>query len=512
MADEVPQITEQSSSRSQERILRNTSYLTVAFILQKILSFLYFIYLSRLLGPVDLGLYDPMKSLIPILLIVIDFSLSVVLVREIARTPEKTEDYLANVLGVKVIFALVVLGVVGLITNFSPYDVLTKAILYLDVLIVVLDTFTLTFFAVFRGGQNMRYESIGMIVTQFFTVAVGALGLQFSHDLRIPFVAVATGSVFNFFFSFIMLRRKLGVRVRLSWNRPIILQFLKTAIPFAIAAVLVKIYTYADRYMLLAIHGKRWVGWYTTAHKYTYALEFLPSAFAASIFPAMSAYFVTSRDKLTATFERACTYLIFMAMPICFGIIILADNIIVSLSGPAYTTSVLPLRILISGLIVIFLNFPIGSFLNACNRQAIQTRNMAITVGVNIVMNIVLIPPFSVVGAALSAMVSGVVLCILGFWEVGQVITFSKVALLRAFGKSTVAALAMAAVIFIVQELVPVTFHLGSSPILKNWNAVVTLSGYIAIGMAWYAVTLRAVNGFTFTEVKSLFQKALVRR
>ena len=209
MANEPKQLND---SQSEERILKNTSYLTLAFVLQKILSFLYFIYIARSIGPVDLGLYDPIKSLIPILLILIDFSLSVVLVREIARAPERVEEYLGSVLGIKAVFAFVIILGMGLFTNFSNYSTLIKTVLYLDAIIVILDTFTLTFFAVFRGLQNMKYEAIGMIGTQILTIIFGVTGLQLNWGLRALFVAVVIGSVFNFIFSFLMVRRKVKIQ------------------------------------------------------------------------------------------------------------------------------------------------------------------------------------------------------------------------------------------------------------------------------------------------------------
>jgi len=152
--------------------------------MQKVLSFLYFILIARSIGPVDLGLYDPVKSLIPILLILIDFSLSVVLVREIARAPEKTEEFLGNIISVKAVFAFVVILTMGLYTNFSNHSSLIKAVLYLDAIIVVLDTFTLTFFAVFRGRQNMKFESLGMIGTQIITMIFGITALKLHWDFR----------------------------------------------------------------------------------------------------------------------------------------------------------------------------------------------------------------------------------------------------------------------------------------------------------------------------------------
>lgn len=502
----------QSKERSQERILRNAGYLTIAFILQKILSFLYFVYISRIIGPVDLGLYDPVKSLIPIFLIVIDFSLSVVLVREIARKPERVEEFLSNVLGLKIFFALIILLGMGLFTNFSNYSSLTKTILYLDGVVVVLDTFTLTFFAVFRGIQNMKYESIGMIITQMATVIIGVLGLRLGYDLRILFFAVVAGSVFNFIFSYLLLRKKLKIKIRLAWNKEIILSFLKIAWPFAISAILVKIYTYTDRFMLLAISGQKSVGWYVVAHKFTYALEFIPSAFAASIFPAMSAFYLTSKENLVKTFEKAMYYLMILAVPISFGIFVLSEKIITSLSGPVYTTSVLPLRILISGLIVIFLNFPVGAFLNACNRQKINTMNMAIAVVVNVILNILLIKKFTITGAATAALVSGCTLFFLGLIRVGKIINYNKKILIITLLKSFASALMMAFVLYILKSNVNIDIHLNSSPILKNIGALISLGIYIFIGFIIYFTVLLIIKGFSINEFKFLYKKLIVRK
>jgi len=501
-----------NNSQNQERILKNAGYLTIAFILQKILSFLYFVYIARIIGPVDLGLYDPVKSLIPIFLIIIDFSLSVVLVREIARTPQRVEEYLSNVLGIKIFFALIILLGMGLFTNFSNYPALTKTILYLDGVIVVLDTFTLTFFAVFRGVQNMRYEALGMIITQFLTVTVGVVGLQLHYDLRILFFAVLTGSIFNILFSYTLLRKKLKIRIRFAWQKHIIKAILSMAWPFAITAILVKIYSYTDRFMLLAIAGQGAVGWYVVANKFTYALEFIPSAFATSIFPAMSAFFVSSKENLVKTFEKSMHYLIILALPISFGIFVLADKIIVSLSGPAYVTSILPLRILISGLIVIFLNFPVGAFLNACNKQIINTINMAIAVVVNISINILLIKNYSIVGAAIAALVSGFVLFSLGLRYVGKMITYNKKFLITVFFKTIASATIMAGVLYIVKSKININIKFDHSPILKNVGILTSLGLYILIGFVIYIVILLALKGFSLADFRFLYRKLISKK
>jgi len=483
---------QQKSNHAQERILKNTSYLTLAFILQKVLSFLYFIYIAREIGPVDLGLYDPIKSLIPIFLILIDFSLSVVLVREIARKPEKTEEYLSNVLGVKTIFAFVIILGMGFFTNISNYEPLIKSILYLDAVIVALDTFTLTFFAVFRGLQNMKYEALGIIGTQILTIIFFFICLMHGWGLPALFVAVVTGSIFNFFFSSIMLKRKLHIKIRLAWNVDIIKKFLKIALPFAITAILVKFYTYTDRFMLLGLEGQDHVGWYVSAHKLTYALEFIPSAFAVSIFPAMSAFYLNSHTKLKQTFEKAMHYLMLISMPISIGAIIMADKLILTMYGEAYETSITPLRILMVGLVVIFLNFPVGAFLNACNRQIKNTINMAIAVGINIILNIyfIAVKGYTFNGAAVAAMVSGFVLFFLGLRWVRKIIKIDKKILLISLLKTFAAGAVMAALLLLLKD---------------------QLSIFIIIPLAalFYLGVLYSLKGISKSDIRSLYRAFL---
>ncbi|MDD5039836.1 MAG: flippase [Patescibacteria group bacterium] len=480
----VDEVGKNDSNSAQERILKNTGYLTAAFVLQKILSFLYFIYIARQIGPVDLGLYDPAKSLIPIFLILIDFSLSTVLVREISRKPERTQEYLSNVLGIKIVFAFVIILGMGIFTNFSGFSPLIKTILYLDAIIVALDTFTLTLFAVFRGQQNMKFEAIGMIITQLLTIIFGVVSLKMNWGLQALFIAVVVGSVFNFLFSYSMVRRKIGIRVWPSWNINVMKMFLKIAIPFAITAIFVKLYTYTDRFMLLKIAGQGAVGWYVTAHKLTYALEFIPSAFAASIFPAMSAFYVSSKEKLAITFQTAMKYLMIISIPISVGAIILADKIILKVYGTVYETSILPWRILMIGLLVIFCNFPVGAFLNACNRQVINTINMGITVVVNLLLNIyfIQIKGYSFTGAALAALISGVVLFLLGLWWIGKIAPYNKALLLRIFLKSATSSACMALLLWFFRNTVSIFL-------------------LVPIGMLAYLTTLYVLRGYSKQDI-----------
>ena len=105
---------------------------------------------------------------------------------------------LGHVLGIKLIFAIVVLAAFGFVTNFGNFTQDVQSSLYLVALIVGFDTFTLSFFAVLRGLQNMKYEALGMILNQIVSVTIGYTTLKLGLGFQGVFFATLLGSVLNF--------------------------------------------------------------------------------------------------------------------------------------------------------------------------------------------------------------------------------------------------------------------------------------------------------------------------
>ena len=443
-----------SSPHQQERILQNTSYLTGAFIIQKILAFLYFIIIAGALGAYDLGIYDPSKALVPILLILIDLSLTSVLTREIARTPEKALTYLSNALSIKTVLAVVLLIGFGIFTNFLPLSGTEHVTYYLVALIVAFDSYTTTFFAFFRGLQKMQYEAIGMILTQLMAMAVGIGLLKYGYGVRGLFAATLVGSISNFIYAMYFTKKHLGVLPKFRWQKKVIIWMLKIAFPFALYAILAKIFSYTDRFLLLLHVDKQFIGYYATAYKLTFALEFLPASFAAAFYPAMSALYIKDRSQLVGIFERSLYYLLIISMPICICSLFIADKIFTTLWHHAYTNSILSFQIMIASLVFIFCNFPVGSLLNATNRQKINTINMAITVLVNLVLNLLLIDSLKQNGCAIATAISVTFLFLLGLIQAYRVVKFRVGYLLKIFIKTAIFSLIIGVLLYLVKSYI----------------------------------------------------------
>ena len=87
-------------------IAKNTSYLTLALVLQKIISFTYFAILARYLGPHSLGQYYFALSFTTIFSILIDLGFANALTREIAKTASTAGKYLSNIMTLKIFLSI----------------------------------------------------------------------------------------------------------------------------------------------------------------------------------------------------------------------------------------------------------------------------------------------------------------------------------------------------------------------------------------------------------------------
>ncbi len=404
-------------------IAKNTSYLTLALILQKIISFTYFTLLARYVGPANLGKYYLAISFTTIFAIFIDLGFANVLTREVAKVREKAEEWLGNILTLKVPLASLALLIVIISVNVLNYDPLTRSLIYISCVSMILDSFTTTFFSVVRGCHNLKYESISSVAYQLIVLIAGYTALVLGGSLVLAMAALALASVFNFIYSWAVVRRRLQINVRLLYNKSLVKEIIFIGWPFAAYAIFQRLYTYLDSVLLSVLAGYTQVGLYQVAFKIIFALQFLPSAFIASLYPALSAYWQTNKGQLAVSFERAMNYLIIISVPLIVGAVVLADKIVL-LFKAGYGDAAWPLRISIISLFFIFVNFPIGALLNACDAQRQNTRNMGIVMALSIIMNLLLIPRWQAVGASITVLATNTLMFILGLYYVKKIIIY----------------------------------------------------------------------------------------
>ncbi|MBL7057928.1 flippase [Patescibacteria group bacterium] len=465
-------------------IAKNTSYFTFALILQKIISFTYFAVIARALGPVDLGRYYFAISFTTIFAILIDFGLANTLTREVARDNKRSQELASLVLAIKIPLIFIVFGIVILLINLLGYEVLTRNLVYLAGLCMILDSLTLTFFSIIRGFHNLIYESVSSVI---FQLIVFCTGLYFLHIGLGPVYlmgAMVVASAYMCLYSGWLLVRKFKIKLVPLYNFKLIKSLVVITIPFSLYAIFQKIYTYLDTVLLSVLAGDVYVGLYQIAFKIIFAIQFLPLAFVASLYPAFSSYWASNRLQLALSFERAMSYLIIISLPIAVGIATIADKLVV-VFREGFNDAVIPLQIIMLSLIFIFLNYPIGSLLNACDKQMVNTKIMGITFLVSIFLNLLLIPAFNVIGASVTVVVTNLLMFILGIREVPKIINYDKQKILTIFVKSFASAILMVIFILFVKSTV-------------NIFVIIVLAGLIYFSVLYF------LGGFKRNDLVSI--------
>jgi O-antigen/teichoic acid export membrane protein len=146
----------------------------------------------------------------------------------------------------------------------------------------------------------------------------------------------------------------------------------------------------------------------------------------------------------------------------------------------------LPLQIIIAALIFIFINFPIGSFLNACDKQKQNTVNMGIVLIASVSLNLILIPKFQAVGASITVLAANSLMTALGAYWVLKTISFDYKKVLLVFLKTLLAATLMASLVFFLKETV-------------NFFIVVAIGGVV------YAALLFLFGAVTVRDMKNMY-------
>lgn len=448
------------------RIAKNAFWLMAATAGQKILAFVAFTLVARAIGKELTGVYFYAVSVTSIFVTFTDLGMTPVVIRAIAGDRKDGERLLTAALRAKIFLVpLSILAALIYAIGFGA-DRVTLATIAIACLVMSADTVHMVLYATLRGRQNLRPESVGMVVGQVLSASLSVTAAYLGFGPVGLAVALLAGSAWNVAWSAFQARR-FGIAL-LRPKRADFRQLAVEALPFGIAGIAVKVYSYVDSLFLHIFHGSAAVGLYAVAYKLTYALQFLPLTFTAALYPALaSAYANKEKDDLRRTFLGSLRLMAAIGFPLSAGLSALSPRIIPLLYGSDFLGTVPAFTILPWVLLPIFLDFPIGSLLNATHRAHLKTSAMVATMVVNVILNAILVPPYGPVGASWAGVASFWLLYLIGAW-------FTRpVASVRYYISLTLRGLIAAGVSWYAWAVIAGPMHLFASMVFGAAVAVV---------------------------------------
>ena len=423
-----------------KRFAKNTFSLFIMQIVASILSIFLGIFIARNFGDVGLGKYAFASSFVIFFSLFLDIGYNTLLIREVSRDKSKANNYVSNLLTFRLICAPVVFFLVVVIINLMGYPSDTKNLVYLFAIWNFLGSFTSIYKMTFRAFQRMEYESVITILSDILRVSLGLIVIILGYGLVIIGLVFIFSSIFDLLISTIICERKF-VKSSTKFDLSFFKNTIKLALPLAIASIFQTVYKKADAILLSIMQGDAVVGWYYAAYNLVLSLHVIPHLIVSAMLPILSQYYISSRTSLKSAYEKCFRYLFILGLPIVAGGILLADKIIFFIYGSGFTKSIIALQILSIDILLIFMYVILGGFLISIDKQNQMAISAFITAVVNVVLNIILIPYFSYIGAAVTTVVCETVLFSIYFYLLSKYICILPV--LKIFVKPFIALIIM---------------------------------------------------------------------
>ncbi len=467
-------------------LAKNTAFMTFASVGQKIIAFVYFLCLARVMMPETTGIFFLATSFITMFSVLSDLGLTSIVIREIAKDPKNREQYVRRAIGLKLILISFAVIIVSLATVIFQYSDEISRLIFITMIVMILDALALLCFGVLRGSQLLTYEAMSIVIGQCVTFLIGGLSLFLNPDVTWLVIALICGSFTNLLVASFFVVRTYGRKIlKPIFDGKAMKQAIHVMIPFALAGIFTKIYSNVDVLFISKFMTTAAVGIYSVAYKFTYAFQFLPLALSAALYPSLSSTIEHNLQATTKTFSRSVWYIFLMVTPIVFGMWIMAP-FLVSLTGSGYASSAVLLRALIFVLFPSFLEIPFGALLNAANRQKTRMKILGICMLLNVTLDFFLITRFGLFGVVIASLVSYSLMIIL---ECIAVVKFLPSFLNAIFLKSVVGILLSGFVMFVF-----------SYALLSKMSLIFLLPCAFLV----YAFSLFVTKSFTKNDVESL--------
>jgi len=392
-------------SGTARRITANFLSLMSSQIISRVIQLIIFAYLARVLGKSGFGIFSFGLAFAFLFVIIADFGLSNLIVREISRNKKSASKYLSNSIIIKLLLSAIAFVSAYLFLNIAGYSEEMKTIAYIMLGFTLIQSFTELCYAIFRAFERMHYDAFIKILRMLILAGIIFYLIKNNYGLLASSMAfLATEFIILIIAFFITYTR--FIKISFEFDYGFSKSLLKKSSLFFLSLVFSSLYMYIDVIMLSKMRSTAEVGIYSAATNIVISLIFIPLMYGNSIYPVLSRFYVDSKKSLRLAYEKSFKYMLLIGLPVAAGIYILSDKIILLLYGKEYAASAIALSILSGYLFLKFLNPVTGFTLMAINKQGSRLFSQGVAALINIILNLILIPLYGFVGAAFATLIT----------------------------------------------------------------------------------------------------------
>jgi O-antigen/teichoic acid export membrane protein len=369
--------------------------------------------LTTFLGVEVFGQYTTIITYVIVLGMIADLGLNVILAREIAEHEEhedapegaRSHGAVSNIFTMRLAAVICVMLLGSAAVWLFPYTPQVKLLTMLAAFGMIFMSLVQVFHGVFQKHLRTDKVMIGDILSRMGLLAAIGVALAFnSLVLTWVIVGYVLSQMAQFAYIFWNIRKYYNVSLQTDmtyWRTT-----MRKALPMFVIITLNIVYFQIDKLMLSVMDSQTAVGYYGAAYKILEILVTFPGMFVGLLVPLMTKHYLYAPENFQNVIDKAFNILYSLAIPVGVGGIILAEPIVLLISGDDFLPSQWALKVLFVAVSFIFVSNMFGHILISTKYQDPSMAASILGAVANIVLNLFLIPMYSFIGAAIATVIT----------------------------------------------------------------------------------------------------------
>lgn len=458
--------------------------------------------ISGFLSVEGYGMYSGVYEFLAFFGIAADLGLFTIAVREMGKGTRKRDFIVGNILGMRILLAVVAMSAAVISAFIIPQyqDTYIPVGVAIASMAVFLSIMHGTVSSVLQVELKMQYSTIGLVGSKVLSLGwmlaviyyfyAGDPGAEAFYQLL---VAGVVGNLFAFLFTFAFALKY--AKIRPAFCKEYWKEIAVTSVPYGLALILNMVYFRIDSIMILFLKGPKELGYYSPPMRILEILSVISVYFMNSVLPVLSRAIQegkAAKAKVERILKLSFDFLFMVGFPMTAGLFLLAYPVIFLITQPEFLSNLdegiygsdIGLQILVFAMFFAYLNSLFVYSLVAVNKQSHLLWINGSAAVLNIATNFAVIPVLGFRGAALTSVGTEIYILVIA-WLVARRHLKYKLDFF-AFGKTALATAVMAAVVYYLKDP---TYNLWG---LQNLNVLLlTVVGAITYGLM--LLLLRAV-------------------
>ncbi len=485
----------------KQTIFKNSFWLGAEMAISRLLKLVLIIYVARILGATEYGEFTFALAFVSLFLIFSNLGLDSIVTREFARDKDKEkEKEFYSILSLKILLSLGTLILILIGSFFIAPDEAIRKVIWILAVYVLINSFYTVIYSFFYARQRMEYEALGEVLNALIVTGAGLYVIfNFPSIINLSYAYLFAAAVVLIFILFFFHLKVLPFK--LSWKKEIWRKFLSMSWPLALASLFSTLYANIDSVMMGYLNQITETGWYNASFRIIHITLLPMGLIAGSFFPVFSKFARPSKDmvadrikEMKENLQKIWDYdleiMILLAVPLMVGGITLAPKIINFIYGQDFLPSILVFQILIIMAGICFIYRPFMEVLLASNQQKKIFGIVLMGAIINIILNLIFIPKYSLYGAAGATVITYLSMSILFFNFTSKYTSIKP--LNSKFLFCLITAIFSSALMYLII----------SQPLIYNFNIFLTvLIGVLVYSFSFF-ILKKAVNVINFSKNK----------